>query len=248
VPTDLWVALIGAGAAVLVAVAGGLVTLYAPDWKAQRDRRRQVEELEARYSDSLRRAANDLQSRFFNIVMQNFLDAYVQRGTEEDRFYAVTSTMWLVGQYFGWVQLLRRDAHSLALGGVNRGRELLGLLDEIDTLFATDRFGRSYRLWRAEQSALGELMIVERASDDARRFDCLGYASFVDSLQEPPFRRWFASLEDALREFRMIDAGFERLAHLQNALLDLTEFLYGGPTGMSRVEVPGSEPRSRKSQ
>jgi hypothetical protein len=196
-----------------------LVALHAPDWKAQRDRRRQVQELEARYSDSLLRAADELQSRFFNIAEQNFFDYYLRHGTEEEQFHAVTSTMWLIGHYFGWVQLLRRDAHSLALGGVDRGRELLELLREIDALFASDRFGRSLRLWRAEQSALGEKMIVERTSDDARRFDCLGYASFVESLDEPGFRRRFTSLHDALIEIPSSSGNpaSERLAHPKRA-------------------------------
>ena len=184
------------------------------------------------------RAADDLQSRFFNILKQSFLAAYVQSGTEEERFHAVTSTMWLVGQYFGWVVILRRDAHSLALGGVDRGKALLGLLKRIDDLFADDHFGRSFRLWRAEQSALGELMIVERTSDGTRRLECLGYTSFVESLQKPSFSRWFASLDGALTE-GIDDAGSERLAHLQNALLDLMEFLAGGPIPeRDRIELP----------
>jgi hypothetical protein len=237
VPTDLWVAFVGAIATIVVAFVGGLIALYAPDWKAQRDRRRQVQELEARYSDSLLRAADDLQSRIFNIVEQHFLDWYVRSGTEEERFYAVTSTMWLVGQYFGWVLLLRRDAHSLALGGVDRGRALLELLREIEALFASDHFGRAFRLWRAEQSALGELMIVERTSDDARRFDCLGYASFVENLEEEGFKRWFASLHDALNEVGTAPES-KRLAHLQNALLDLTEFLFGSAIpGRKRIPL-----------
>lgn len=223
--------LIGAGATVLVGLAGGLIALYAPDWKAQRDRRRQVEELEARYSDSLRRAADDLQSRLFNIVEQGFL-YYLQGGTDKDQFHAEVSTIWLVGQYFGWVHLLRRDAHSLALGGVTRGRQLLHLLDRIDALFASDRFGLPFRLWRAQQSALGELMIVERKTDDVSRFDCLGYASFVDNLDDDRFRRWFEPLRMDLAELQSGGSTFERLAHLQNALLDLTEFLYG-------AQIPG---------
>jgi hypothetical protein len=224
--------LVGAIATVAVAVAGGLATLSAPDWKAQRDRRRQVRELEARYSDSLRRSADALQSRFWNVAMLRFSQAYVQRGTDEERFHAITSTLWLVGQYFCWVELLRRDAYSLALGGVERGRRLLALLERIEELFASDAFkDQRFRLWRAEQSALGELMIVERAADHARHFDCLGYATFVDKLQKEQFKRWFVPLEDTLTG---VETPPERLAHLQNALVDLVEFLYGG-------EVPGRE-------
>jgi len=232
-PTELWVALVGVGGTILAGVAGGLIALYAPDWKAQRDRRRQVQELEARYSDSLLRAADDLQSRLYNIVQQKFL-SYVRLGTEDESFHALASTVWLVGQYFGWVLLLRRDAHSLALGGVARGKELLSLLNEIDALFATDRFGRSFRLWRAQQSAVAEVMIIERTADDVRRFDCLGYSSCVDRLGEQSFARWFEPLKEGLDVTGIGDPPLDRLSHLQNALLDLAEFLYGGP-------IPGRE-------
>lgn len=231
--TDLSVALIGALATVVVAVAGGWVTLSAPDWKAKRDRRRQVRELEARYSDSLVRSADALQSRLWNIVMLGFADAFVQGGSDEERFRAVTSTLWLIGQYFCWVELLRRDAYSLALGGVERGRKLLGLLATIEELFASDALqDREFRLWRAEQSALGELMIEERSTDRERFFGCLGYASFVVKLDEDKFKRWFAPLETALTAQTVAKA--DRLAHVQNALVDLVEFLYGG-------EVPDRE-------
>lgn len=239
---DLWVALIGAVATVAVAVAGGLVTLSAPDWKARRDRGRQVRELEARYSDSLRRSAGALQGRFWDIEMQDFPQHYFRYGTDEERFHAITSTLWLVGQYFCWVELLRRDAHSLALGGVERGREFLSLLAGIEELFVTDQFDQRFRLWREEQSALGELMIVERAGDDARRFDCLGYASFADKLQDEAFKRWFVPLEDALMEVRIGDPARKRLPHLQNALVDLVQFLYGSefPGLLQRIDLRSS--------
>jgi hypothetical protein len=228
VSTDLSVALIGAVATVAVALAGGLVTLYAPDLKARWERERQVSELEARYSDSLLRSADALQSRFWNIVNGHFSAVYVQYGTDEERFYAITSTLWLVGQYFCWVELLRRDVHSLALGGVDRGRKLQTLLGQVEDCFATDVFDRRFRLWRAEQSALAELMIVERAADHAR-LECLGYASFVLKLENDKFKRWFGPLEAALADVESRDSTPpKRLAHLQNALLDLVEFLHGG--------------------
>jgi len=237
--------LIGAVATVGVAVAGGLATLAAPGWKAKRDRRRQVKDLEARYSDALLRSATALQGRFWNIAKLRFSEAYIEYGTEEERSHAVSSTLWLIGQYFCWVELLRRDAHSLALGGVERGRQLLGLLNSIEELFSSDLFDARFRLWRAEQSALGELMIVDRDVDQARSFDCLGYATFVDKLEEGRFRRWFTPLEGALLEMGKVGGPPERLAHLQNALVDLIEFLYGGAVlGLERVDRSVPKPVS----
>lgn len=214
------------------------MTLYAPDWKARRDRRREVRELEARYSDSLLRSAYALQARFWNLVNGRFSDVYVRGGTDEERFHAVTSTVWLVGQYFCWVELLRRDAYSLALGGVERGQQLLRLLARVEELFATDRFPPRFRLWRAQQSALGELMIVQPAVNNGRP-DCIGYATFVENLDRQQFKRWFAPLEDALQgPWR--DPERERLAHLQNALVELVEFLNRGQvSGLERLDPHG---------
>ena len=96
VAADLVEPLIGAVGAVVVAVVGGLVTVYAPGWKSKRDQRREVAELVSRYRQSLLTGADALQSRLYNIAMLDFLSGY----WVEDRFYAETSTLWLLGAVF----------------------------------------------------------------------------------------------------------------------------------------------------
>jgi NADH:ubiquinone oxidoreductase subunit 3 (subunit A) len=59
---------------IAVAVLGALVTVvYGPILKARRDRRRQAEDLEARYRDELKSSAFDLQNRLYQIAAEDLL-------------------------------------------------------------------------------------------------------------------------------------------------------------------------------
>ena len=227
VAADLVEPLIGAVGAVVVAFVGGLVTVYAPGWKSKRDQRREVAELVSRYRQSLLTGADALQSRLYNIAMLDFLSGY----WVEDRFYAETSTLWLLGQYFGWVEIFRREA-GLALGGDKSGDHLLALLDRVSDTFATNAHSPLLRIFRPRQSAIAELMI----SDESRgtsRIDCLGYATFVRRLREDDFKQWFAQVSSDLETMagnrQAFDASREgRIRPLQHALVDLIEFLEAG--------------------
>lgn len=237
IAADLTEPLIGALATLSVAVVGGLVTLYAPDFKRRRDQRREAEELEARYRSSLLTAAYDLQSRLYSIAGQEFLRFY----WNEDRFYAETSTLWLIGQYLGWVEIFRRDA-GLALGGDKRGDRLLALLAQIQAIFATDAPELGYmRVFRSHQSAIAEVMISDEGRG-TRRVKCLGYATFVKRLNDQDFARWFSHVRDDLEALagREGMAGATRVATLQNHLVELIEFLDQGTVIALRATVPGS--------
>lgn len=219
-------ALIGALATVVVAVLGGAVTLYAPGFKQKQDQRRRAEELEARYRRSLLTAAHDLQSRLYNIAEMNFLAAYWR----EDRFYAETSTIWLIGQYLGWVEIFRRDA-ELTLSGVNRGDQLLDLLERIRDTFATDKYPTQLRIFRSRQSAIAELMISDERHGTSQ-VDCIGYATFAKLLdKDGDFRPWFDRTRSDLEEMvfeSQTPHGFQgaaRVVALQHALVDLIQFL-----------------------
>jgi hypothetical protein len=245
---DLTEPLVGALATVLVAVIGGLVTLYAPEFKRSLDQGREAKELEARYRRSLFTAANDLQSRLYNIAELEFLRGF----WNEDRFYAETSTLWLIGQYLGWVEIFRREA-GLVLSGVSRGNELLRLIDEIGAIFATDEYGRALRVFRSHQSAIAEVMISEEGRGTPR-VKCLGYATFVKRLKEEDFARWFSNVRDDLGSMADMSssrpngmAGDKRVVMLQHALMDLMAFLdpegvTGKKLARATVSDPGSTP------
>jgi len=71
------------------------------------------------YAEPLIAAAFDLQTRLYSIVQHNFLKAAaVERG------YAEPSTLWLIAQYFAWVEILRREVQYLDVGVEKHNRTI----------------------------------------------------------------------------------------------------------------------------
>jgi hypothetical protein len=127
---------------IVVAVVGALVTVvYGPILKARRDRRRQAEDLEARYRGELMACAFALQARLYNISAEDLLaqqDYFESEVQAESQGYVYTSTLWMVGRYLAWVELLRRDNYFLALGTTSRGRGMLQSIAGVTNAFASD--------------------------------------------------------------------------------------------------------------
>ncbi len=213
-PVETTVALIALAASVLsalfAAVLGALGQARLRRLEASmHEQRRQLEVVE-RYREPLVRAAYELQSRLWNIASGGFLARYhpaaegdlgqeTQPSRQADelsyREYAVNSTAWLVAQYLCWVELLRREAQFLRLQRHDETVRLQDLLERITHTLSSDSLDPPLRVFRSQQRAIGELMIVEgRDSMGAARSDCRGYASFCERLQDPKFLRWVASL------------------------------------------------------
>ncbi len=193
-----------------------------------------VQELMARYREPLIRAAFDLQSRIFNIVRQGFLVKYCTDGTEGEREYAVRNTVFVLAEYLCWVEILRREVQFLDLGDVERNRRLVEWLEAVSDILSTDQriTDPGFRLFRGQQRALGELMIEPiEAKDEPARGRCMGYAAFVAKLEaEPSFARWFDKLEADVKRLAADPASAcERLIPLQQALIDLIDFLDDPP-------------------
>lgn len=235
-------------AAIIGAVGGGVTTLlavlYGPVWKARLDRRHEraarSEYLLARYSEPLVRAAYDLQSRLYNILRQRFLETYYGHGA-----YAEASTLWLLGQYLAWVEVLRREVQLLDLGDLRRTASLQNALFAVSSAFASDSIPiRDFVVLRANQRAIGELMVVERTIDQQVRSDCMGYAEFVNRLRDKAFADWFADLRHDLASFARGKGSRLRLIYLQRTLIDLVDLLDGDrirfpdPNGRGKIPLP----------
>jgi hypothetical protein len=226
--TELVTALV----AIVIALLGAGVSVYTlraqarqAREQAQLDKAEQVEQLMSRYRDPLVHAAFDLQSRLFNIVRQDFLAKYAVRGTAAERDYAAESTLFVVGQYLGWADILRREVQFLDLQDVERNRQLTACLESISRAFFSDTMDPTFRVFRGEQRAIGEVMTVP-VPDRPGSHECLGYASFVARQDDPAFTRWFAKLRGDLEVLEGDLAGHrERLVALHAALIDLIDFL-----------------------
>jgi hypothetical protein len=183
-----------------VSVATTLVAVfYGPTWKdrveARRTSRQRSEQLLARYSEPLARAAFDLQSRLYNISRKWFLTS---PDTPDD--YRRLSTLWLLGQFLGWLEIVRREVQVIEYGDIHKTAELQRhIFDVVDILSTNSIDDPTLRVFRAEQRAIGELMVTERIFGDSRHSDVLGYAAFVERLEtDAAFVRWFSRWSDDL--------------------------------------------------
>lgn len=228
-------------------MTGAAGTLWGPIVKERFDRRQKAAEVRDRYSPPLLQAAYDLQSRLYNIVRQGFLQAYM-RDDEELRRYAECSTLWLLGQYLGWAEILRREVQFLDFGTHGKNRELQEALGKIAGELARDAYGRRFAVFRASQRAIGELMIGEGdESDTSKRTASLGYAEFVPRLEEPSFGHWFSRLREDLDAIST-ERDYARFIRVQRALVDLVDVLdpervrYPVPDFRGRLPLPAGEP------
>ncbi|MGG6296911.1 hypothetical protein ACQ4M4_21155 [Leptolyngbya sp. AN02str] len=188
-----------------------------------KSREAKVAEIMARYREPLLRSAFDLQSRLFNIVEFDLLQRFYNK-SEARKQYAIYSTLFVVAEYLGWVEILRREVQFLDVGDVAANRTLNQLIHTITDLFLRSRMSQPFRLFRAEQRAIGEIMLVP-SPGEGTTWDCIGYATFVQKLSHPEFRQWFASLEADMDALVENPDDNERLALLQHALIDLIDFL-----------------------
>lgn len=198
------------------AVLSGAIALYGQLHTATMTARREAEAVLARYREPLVDAAYELQSRLYNIVKLSFLKKYYVKGDDEQKRYAVQNTLYVIAQYFGWSEILRRDIQFLAFPEDDATRRVATLQAEIAACFLSHSYGTAMMIWSDEQRAIGERMIIEEHD----KVLCMGYASFRDRCDDV-FGAWSgrvrADLEDASAQTRLRD--------VQHRLCDLVETL-----------------------
>jgi len=210
-----------------VSVATTLVAVFfGPAWKDRVDTRRasrqRSEHLLARYSEPLARAAFDLQSRLYNICRQQLMTA--SRIPEPYRRF---STLWFYGQFLAWIEIVRREVQVIDVGDVRRTARLQRHLFDVVDIMATDGIAdASFRVFRADQRAIGEAMVTERSAGEHRRSDSMGYAEFVQRFEaDRAFARWFSGLDSDIDALMKGGVPGARLTLTQRALIDLIDFV-----------------------
>lgn len=190
-----------------------------------------LEEVMSRYREPLVRAAFDLQSRVYNILKLGFFDTYVVRGSADEAHYALHSTLFVFAEYLGWVEILRRGVQFLNLGEVERNQRVERRLSAIRTALLSDEWDAHFRILHGQQRAIGEIMVVTGGDGAAPMRQCLGYAAFVERMEnDASFSRWFEQLSADVQAMAATgDAGRQRLVTLQRALIDLIELLDDPP-------------------
>lgn len=196
--------------------------------EAQGEARRKVEQREdlmSRIRDPLLQAAFDLQMRIFNIAALGFLPVYMLNGTGRERAYAMRSTVFVFAQYLCWVEIVRRGVRFLDLGNSQDSREFVDCFYKGDGILSTDSFpGPLFRVFRADQRAIGEIMIEASADDELA---CIGYAEFCARLDaDASFAEWLADLSGSVDGLsKTAEHAHPRLVALQHNLIDLIGLL-----------------------
>lgn len=227
---EVIVALIAAGAAFAVSV----VSVPLNHMINQRARRAQTLDLMGRYRDPLLWSVHDLRSRIRTILDEEFLTRYLVKAedvilADGDVFmrpYARRHTTFVLAQYLGWVEILRRDIGFLDLGDRHRNRKLVELLSTVRrVLFAVD-LDPVFHVPTGHQRAVGELMIApDHVTPGQGR--CIGFATFCRRLDnDPDFATSFERIEAGIVEYAHHPAqGCNRLVELNARLSDLIDFL-----------------------
>lgn len=176
------IAVISTVGTLLLGIAGFLYTRSSDENKA----RSAAEKLVAKYRDPLLLASHDLQSRLYSIVDLS-VASWLRSESPEERESLRLYTAFLVGQYLSWTYILRRQAQFLRFSTDKgeKNKELSRLLAKISNTFSTDdpKKGLSkaaFKLWRNQQSAIGELMTVSEGPE----LYCMGNAAFSHKFKD----------------------------------------------------------------
>ncbi len=156
-------------------------------------------EVVSRYRDPLLGAAFDLQSRIYNLVVGDIVDLLLT-GDQEVQRYAVNSTLFVIGQYLGWVEALRRGVQYLDLGDVDDSRELVRCLirHSFSTRHAIEE--SPFHIYRGRvKRAIGRVGVLKGRLDERSghmlwhcRATCASFSARLD--RDQIFASWFTRL------------------------------------------------------
>lgn len=218
----------------LVAAVVSALSALASAWYARHtilsERLAAADDLAQRFREPLLQSAFNLQARLYNIVRLDFLQRFMTKDSRpEEREYAIENTLYLLGQYFCWVEIIRRESQFLDPRNRATNRVVADQLEHVRDAFASSQDAELiFRLFRGEQRAIGEVMLVpnEKASPGAPRWDCRGYAAFIRGRSDQSNDRWFKQTREDLLLLSEEPGRHEaRLVVIQHALLDLVELL-----------------------
>jgi hypothetical protein len=220
-------------AGAVISAGAAVTTVVLTRRAAVRDRQQAAAELALRYREPLLHAAFNLQTRLYNIASPThvFLQRFLTNGTPAEAEYARLNTIYLVGQYLCWSEILRREGQFIDPVDLQRDREVMTAMEGVREVLSDSRklTDPVLRVFRGEQRAIGEVLLTKTDNPSERvgpRWDCLGYSTFVKALDDKDIARWFTTLladvdplADNLAEHQ------DRLVALQHALLKLINLL-----------------------
>jgi hypothetical protein len=193
-------------------------------------KRREAILIKRKYSTPLLLAAEALRNRLENMI--KFIDRIETEGwlsrDESLNPYYLLSTLYVVSNFFGWVEILRRTVvyldmanveetkkFELFLEAIEAGFSAPGLLGEIDTRVSGDRWVYSYVL-----QAIAEKLII-KPSENANDYRTVGFGSFqqlLDDSTDQTLQQWLESLKQMFRDLKKADVRFKRIVAIHAIL------------------------------
>ena len=202
------------------AFLGGFTKFFWENWLPsqvtwQRQQKVDREKFLAQFRDPTMRATSELQERVYALLKLPENRKIAEESWEKD--YYLTSTAFLVAQFFAWTEILRRKAALLDYG------ELVRQLDEVVEAFSA--YGTSLQIFRLQQREIGERVIVP-LPDRHDEYRSLGYAEFIDLIRQDrkSIPSWLSYLEKHIRNL-LADPPTDKLIEVQHALINLMNFL-----------------------
>jgi hypothetical protein len=235
-PVDNWISIASAAISVLGAIVAGVMTTWSNKnsrrfeaalqrQEHEQSKAEQAAQLLSRYREPLLLSANSLQSRIFNVLREDYLPIYLHCGDPEQELYARRFTVYTLAEYLCWVEIIRRELRFLDLGAEEENQEFTRrLLAVTNRLSNQTQAETHFRLFRGQQRALGELMMVP--IHGTSHHDCLTYPEFSRRLDDDArFLGWFERLLRDVDGIADPEISNERLVRTQWALIDLIDFL-----------------------
>ena len=220
-----------------VITLGGAIFNYYLNQRSKRldeERKRQVEaeKLAARYAKPLLQAVYELEGRLESILHEErngrlWLWPNWQPDPDDINMPPVTydyylkSTLYLIGQFFAWIDIMKKEEIFLPLSDREVNREFQTHLEECIKAFSDSRVAPGAAIFRQQQRAIGEEMSEESGPEKTLR--CISYSTFVENYeQNERYRRWFEPAESLILQIER--EGDPRLKRLQAITLQLKRF------------------------
>lgn len=216
---------------VSISTIGAIVSVAISRRAAREERLSTAEEFARKFREPLLQAASNLQARIYNMVELNFFGRFLGAdSTDSEKEYAVLNTMHVFAQYFCWVEIVRRESQFIDPRDDRINRAAADGMEAVTDTFL-DSIGiqeKCFRFFRGEQRALGEMMLVPTGmpTPGAPRWECLGYAAFVRSLEDEQMARWSRRIREDIGEFAENPANRDgRLRLIQQRLMDIIDLV-----------------------
>lgn len=218
----------------LITIGGTIFNYYLTRRSKRLDdeqqRQADAEKLTARYAKPLLQAAWELEGRLKDFLLE---DPHYRRALKPDwqppaewpvtHEYYLQSTIYTIGQFFAWIDIMRKEEIFLPLSNKEVNRKFQEHLNLCCKAFSNSRVAPGPSIYRPQQRAIGEQMSELSPKDETLR--CIGYSTFVSNYQNnSEYRSWFAPIEALILSLEL--EGDPRIKRIEAITTQLHHFVH----------------------